>query len=357
MQKRQSIAALALLVVAAGAGMPAPAAAQDLKYESVTRVDLPGVAGTIMRAATRLGGGSTEQVETTWISGQRIRTDADKSSTILDMAEGRMLMLDHDSRTYMEISLAAGLEGVRQAAEQARAERAQADGRMERGEAEAEVRVDFRLDVDRTGQRERIAGYEAERVFLTMQAVTETAEAGRQAERSGTFVVLTEAWNSSTAPMAQAYRAMGDASGVRDYADAASTLMEVLTEAFAEDPRFRAAFDRAADEANRIDGVAMRTITRFVAVAPEAEFDRALALGERSEGPGLAQQAGRAALGGLARRAAGLPGRQQQAAEEPAEPTQQTVITITSEIRNVSTGPVDPALFTVPEGYTRVNDR
>jgi hypothetical protein len=335
-----------------------PAAGQDLRYETVTRVDLPGAAGTIMRAAARLGGGSTEEVETTYISGQRMRTTQGSQSTIVDLADGRILILDHTRRSYLEVPLAAGMEGIREAAEQAA--RARPDGRVERGEADAEVRIEFRLDVDRTGQRERIAGHDAERMLLIMQAVTEAAGAGDQrGEQGGTLVVLTDVWTSPTAPMANAQRAFGEAAALREYTEAASSLMEVLTEAFAEDPRYRVAFQQAAGEMSQVEGVPLRTVTRIVAVAPGASFDRGVALGEESgqrDVAGAAQQAARGALGRVARRAAGLPGQDQPAAARE-QPTQSTVITVTTEIRDIRTERLDPALFQVPEGYTRLDGR
>ncbi|HSJ24718.1 MAG TPA: hypothetical protein VK929_08635 [Longimicrobiales bacterium] len=344
------VALIALVTVILCAVTTFPAEAQDVRYETVNRVEFPGAAGTFMRVAARLGGSSTETVETTWISGQRMRTDDDHSSTILDLESGRVTFLDHRAKTYLEIPLDAGVEAVREATERAAADGRRPDGR----DADADVRIDFRLSVDRANQRQQIAGHDAERHFITMQALVEATGADvPPGEQSGTLVVLTDIWTSQNNPVTAAMRGFAETAAIRDQAQAASTLMEVLTEAFAEDPRFRAGFQRAADESRQLDGFALRTTTRFVAVAADAEFDRALALGEgQSQGvAGAAQQAGRAALGRLARRATGAP---EPAAAAADEPTQGTFVTIVSEVRNISTAAVDPAVFQVPADYRRV---
>ena len=94
--KMAAAAAIPALLIAA------PLSAQDVKYETVTKVDLPGAAGAAMRMAARLGGGggSMETVETTSIKGRKMRTDVAKTSTILDLDQKRFIWLDHDARTY-----------------------------------------------------------------------------------------------------------------------------------------------------------------------------------------------------------------------------------------------------------------
>src|SRR5690606_10838477 len=121
--------------------------------------------------------------------------------------------------------------------------------------------------------------------------------------------------------------------------------------AFADDPRVAVAFEQSMEEAEKIEGMSVRSITRFVTVAPGQQFDRAVATGaQEAARPSIAQQAGRAALGGVM----GRLGRRSQPAEpaEPEQPSQATIMTATSEVRNVSTASLDASLFEVPAGYT-----
>jgi hypothetical protein len=336
-----SLAAAALVLLPAST-----AAAQDVQYETVTRLDLPGTLGTAVRLATRLGGGSTETVETTYIKGPRMRTDADRSSTIVDLAAGRIINLDHDARTYTVFDLGEMLQRARQAGEELRA--ARDEQRVSDGDDAHQLT--FRFAVDRSNQRQRVAGYDADQYFLTMEVESEvTPEDAAEREQAGTLVLLTEMWTSTAVPAFRALDTFQDASA-QQFAEAGSALMEGMAAAFADDPRMRVAFEQSAAEARKIEGMALRTVTRFVAVPPGQAFDRTAAI-ERGEAQPR-ENVGRQALGRLAGR---LGGRQQQ--QEPeAEPelSQTTIMTVTTEIRNVSVANLDAKLFEVPEGYREV---
>ena len=323
---------------------PVAAAAQDVQYETVSRVEFAGAAGTAMRMAARLGGGSTETVETTYIKGSKMRTDSDQSSTILDLESGRMTVLDHAAKTYSSFTFEEMLDRARESANGAGADR-----REEMGQGN-EARMNFRFSVDPANERQQVAGYDAERFFLTMEAEAEAVPEGEtEMEQAGTLVVLTDMWASRDIPVLQARSAFEDASA-QQAAEAGAALTQGFAAAFADDPRMKVAFEQSMEEAKKIEGMAVKTVTSFVSVAPGQRFDRAQLTNPAPAGPGIAQQAGRAALGGLM----GRLGRRAAAPEPaaPAEPTQATIFTVTSEVRNVSTRNLDSSLFEVPAGYT-----
>lgn len=343
--KSQRVASiLAVAAVLAGGAVPT-LAAQDVQYETVTKMELPGAMGTAMRLAARLGGGSMESVETTYIKGRKMRTDSDNSSTIFDLDAGRFTVLDHEARTFSTFTMSEMV---------ARAEESMAeatDRREQLSDAGEQGRLDFRFDVDATGQRERVNGYDARQFFLTMEMEAEAIPEGEtEMQRAGTMVVLTELWTSEDIPIFQAQSAFGEASA-RSWADAGSAITEGFAAAFADDPRVAVAFEQSMQEAEKIEGMTVRSITRFVTVAPGQRFDRAVALGGAAESrPSIAQQAGRAALGGVM----GRLGRRSQPEQpaEPEQPSQATIFTATSEVRNVSTTSLDASLFEVPAGYS-----
>jgi hypothetical protein len=325
-----------------------PLAAQDVQYETVTRIDLPGALGTAMRVAARLGGGSTNFVETTYVQRNRIRTDVDKLSTILDIEGRRFIHLDHAAKTYSTYTFDEMVARAQQASEEMKAA---ANQQRVSGTDAAETHLEFRFSVDAANQRDRMAGYAAERFFLTMEAEGEfTPEGETRREKGGTLVILTDMWTSREMPAFTALNAFREASS-RDYAHASAALMEGLAAAFADEPSFKVGFQQSIQEIQKMDGMPMKTTISFVVVAPEEEFDRQLALGERQR-PSPAQQAGRSALRGLAARAAGAAGRQEETPAEEA--TQATLVKITSEVRNVSVRPLDARLFEIPADYREV---
>jgi hypothetical protein len=351
-----SVTALVCSAAAVMLAMPSSVAAQDVQYETVTKLDMPGAMGTAMRLAARMGGGSTETVETTYIKGRRMRTDSDDSSTIIDLEAGRFITLDHKAKTYVSMTFDEMLELTRAQAEQLKS------GVREEGPADAESQVNFRFAVDATNERQQISGYNAARVFLTMEAEGEfTPEGETRREQAGTLVVLTDMWTSKDVPAFAALSTFNDASAQR-FATQGSAMAEAMAAAFAGQPNMKVAFEQSAEQARKVDGMPIRTVTRFISVAHGQKFDRAMATDPKPEaGPGVAQQAGRAALGRLGRAAAAAAGgrQQQQQQAEPgqaqAEMTQATLMTVTSEVRNISSRTLDAALFEVPAGYRAVS--
>jgi pyruvate/2-oxoglutarate dehydrogenase complex dihydrolipoamide acyltransferase (E2) component len=329
--------------------LAAPVTGQDVQYETVTRVDLPGVAGTVIRVAARLSGGSMETVEMTYIKGNRMRSDVDRQSTITDLENRRMIHIDHAARTYTVFSFDEMMARLRDAGEAVTADQRQVAGRDE-----ADTQLRFRFAVDDARQRERIAGYNADRFFLTMEMEGEfTPEGETRREKGGTLVVLTEMWSSRDVPVMSA-RQTFDQTTAREYAAASGKFMEGIAAAFADEPDLKVAFEASARELAKMEGIPVRTITRFVTVAPDHRFDRQLAV-EPQQRENPAAQAARAGLGRLAARAqAAAGGQQQQQQREEAEPTQLTFMTVTSEIRNVITRTLDAKLFEIPADYREI---
>jgi len=331
------LATVPVLVLAGGAQ------AQDVQYETVTKLDMAGAMGTMMRAAAKLGGGSTEVVQKTYIKGNRMRTDLDKTSTIMDLDAKRLISLDHEAKTYTSMTFEQMLAQAQQAAAGMKNERSQA------GEASGETKMKFRFSVDAGDRSEKIAGYNADRFFLTMEMEGEyTPEGETEREEGGTLVLLTDLWASEDVPTLKALSAFQDASA-EQWASAGSAITKAIAAAFADEPDVEVAFEQSVQESKKIKGTPLRTVVHFIAVAPEKKFDRALAIEEKPKGGGLAKAAGKGLLGGLAGRL-GQKQEAQPAVEE--EPTQATILTVTTETRNISTKSVDASLFEIPAGYT-----
>jgi hypothetical protein len=333
----------AALLCAVSLFVSAPLAAQDVQYETVTRIEMPGALGTMMRIAARMGGGSTSTVETTYIKGRKMRSDSDQTSIIFDLDGRRFIQLDHRQRTYSSMTFEEMAAHARDAGAQARAEGAQRAA----GPADAETQVNFRFSVDEAGQRETVAGYAANRYFLTMEAEGEfTPEGSTERERGGTLVVFTDMLTSRDVPAFAAMQAFQDASA-REYANASAAMMEGIAAAFADDPRLRVGLDQSVERIRQMDGLPMKTVTSFVVVAPEHQFDRQMAIG----GGQAEQQAGRG-LRGIAARAAAAARQPEPGAGR--EQTQSTLVKVTSEVRNVRALALDAGLFEIPAGYRQV---
>jgi hypothetical protein len=162
-------------------------------------------------------------------------------------------------------------------------------------------------------------------------------------------VLLTDMWAAKDVPMTQALSAF-QATSAEESASAGSAITTAIASAFADEPGVEVAFEQSVKEAKKVEGMPLKTVVHFVAVAPEKKFDRALATEDKPRSGGVLKAAGKGVLGGL------LGGK--KAAEQPAaeaeEPTQGTILKVITETKNISMKALDAKLFEVPAGYQEV---
>lgn len=334
--RRLVVPALASTLMLAGSF--SPAAAQDVEYTTVGKVELSGALGTVMR----LFGGGDETTEKTYIKGGMMRTDSDRMSTIMDLENGRVISIDHDAKTFTIMTFAQMTQMMEQAVTDAKAEAARESGEPA-PESDTDVDLDYRLSVDETGERQKINGYDAERYLMTMETEATVTEEGGEAQKAGRLVVFSDMWNAEDVPVADAMAAF-----YRDAPELAARnqqAMQGMAGAFAANPDLESAMEEASKEAGKMKGFTLRNTTYMVLVPPGVEFDRAAVLEPKKKEESGAKRA----LGGLLRGAVGG-NREQEKAE--SEPGQAVVATILNETRDMKSTSLSADLFQPPAGYT-----
>jgi hypothetical protein len=355
--------AMMLFVVAPATSIEV--AAQDLQYTSKTSMELPGRAGSVMRWAQRIAGGSSETTETVYLKDGKMRTDGGESSFILDVDTGQMIFIDHAARTYHTMTfsdLASMSEAMfaeaEEAMEEARREAAEAQDEAARAMEEEGIEIQYDLSVDRTGETRSILGHRAERVFMTMKAEGKrVAPTEEEEDFDGAFAIVSEMWITSDAQgelqplfdfQQKAAQQMG--SQVQDMAASAQSFSAGLAAAFASDPQMRQMAESAAEEIAQMDGVALLTTMKMVTIPASIAYNpRAVFEEEEREEVTTTQRAGRLARGLVRNRL----GRGGDAAddEEEREDRIQTLLTIRTEITDVQRTPLDNAVFEIPGDY------
>jgi hypothetical protein len=328
----------------------APVSAQDVQYTSVTKVDLGGGLNAIMRLA-----GASEVKENTYIKGKKLRSDSDKQSLIFDLDNSRYIILNHADKTYMSVPLADMALAARSAA---RGMRADASSGQLKGSAvdSAGNKADFTVDMkaEPTKERRNINGNDAERMFITMVTdVDVTPQGETQAQNAGKLVVLMDMWNANTGPANDAVRAWEKAAS-KEIAAAALGNRANLGPAFSSNPKMAEAMKKANEEAQKVDGVAVKSTMHLVFVAPDQKFDRALALKETDGGgaPGAEKPKG---IRGMIGRAIDASAQQQsQQQKQPDKQTQGTFAKVTTEITDVRSTSVPASMFEIPAGYRQI---
>jgi hypothetical protein len=346
---------------------------QGLTVESVADTRFEGALGSVMGLASRMSGTSLRNIATTtYLQGHRLRIDSALTGQVYDLDAERVIEIDHKQKTYTPATFAEmreTLEKARASAEQARAkQKAKSDPAADE---KGDIKVKYRVTVDRPGQREKIAGYDAERVFVTITLEAEATPEGKPTEQVGTMVLLLDQWMSNNAPQARAftefYRLFSEKLG-REF----RSQVQGLQAAFASYPSLADGLEAAGREMKKISGIPLRSAMHVVLVPPSLAFDRQLALGSATVPAATtaaspaepAEKQKSTGFGGFMKKLKAVAveaGKQMdksgQSSGASAPPQQSTLVVMTDEVKNISTGTVAAAMFAPPDGYREVRPR
>jgi hypothetical protein len=320
------------------------AVAQEVEYETASRMFLPGGLGKMMDLAARMGGGSSELKQTVRIKGTKMRTDDQFSSTIFDLTAKKYIFLDHNSETYTEMStdeMAAQLQQMQQGQTATKATKSNTP--------------DYKVEVEPTNETETIAGASAKRSIITVTSAMRDSTG----KKVGDFVIITDTWTAKETPIAKAnekfakaaLKAMGGGQGAGA--------------ALAGYPGAGEALQKAAEEANKGGGYPMRMTFHVVIVPDGVPFDRAKALaeaeGERRQAAAAPPEEKKKKGGfggalksiGAAAKAAAASSQQTEETQNDETPRQVTLMRMFTEVKSVKTGGVPADAFNVPANYTK----
>jgi hypothetical protein len=340
-----------------GVLVAAPATAQDVRYTTVSRGEFGGALGRWMK----LFGGSSEITEVTSISGAKLRTDTDDdNSTVLDLDARAFTWMEHETKTYATMTFAQAAERANAMVKDMEDSVAAAKEQMPEAQEPENVRYEVRFSADRTGKKQKIAGYEAEQVFLQVEIEAipirqpdETEDEANQ--RAGTLVILAEQWLSTAFPGYTAKQAQAAM-----WAEALGTTEEPsqeMVQAYQFDPRIQQGLERLAEEMQGLEGEALRSVTHVVAVPFGVKFDRNAVLKDADKkltddvAGAAAGEAKNAAEGAVSGITGGLFGKKKKE-PEPPKPKQATIMRLRTEVTDCSTATLGPDVFAVPAGYT-----
>ena len=348
------------------ATLPTSLFAQGLTIQSTTDVRFHGGIGAFVNVVSKFGGGgSIHDVPTTkYLSGHKLRTESNERATVIDVDAARIISIDNKTKTYSSVTFDEMAEMMRRAQESAKKEREKETAKKKSSnDPKGEIKWKYKADVSRPGQRERIAGYNADRIFLTVTVEAEAVPEGGQSEQVGSLVVLLDEWMSKDAPqsaaMAEFSRAYAKKAGEAFKSQAAA-----LQSAFAFDPRMKDGMDAALKELSKMQGVSLRSTMYFTVVPAGLEFNRALALDEvsasiandKAKGDDKPKGGGFGGLVGKIKAAAEEANKQDKSGDKKssAPPKQETIATLKDEVSSITSGPISPDLFAPPAGYREV---
>lgn len=318
--------------------------AQDVQFKSRTKTDFGGAAGGMFKMAAKMGGGEIEQ--TTYIHGHKMRSDADKTSSIIDLDARKIINLDHGKKQYTEMMF----EEMRQIMASMQAQMA---GEQNKNAPKVETKVDVK--VEPTSEKQEINGLSAKRYFITATAtVSPTEEEKKQGQQGGQIVMLNDWWVTKDGPYRATQefgKAMAEAFG-----DAGKGGLAMLLGMY---PGAGDALKKAADEGRKIEGGAVRQTMYMVTLPAGMKFDRDQLLGggEKREEKKAEEPKKKGGFGGMLKAAAA----KAQGAGESSDagpPKGQTMLfKSTTDITDVQQTSIDAGMFAPPAGYKKVTPK
>ena len=347
----------ALLITALA--LPTGLCGQGVTVQSVSDVRLTGALGAAANIAAKFGGGSMQDIVTTsYLSGHRMRVESAISGAIIDADAGRIISIDHKQKSYSSMTFAEMATAMQQATQSTK-QSATKGNTKDPKTTDDELKVTYKVAVDRPGQREKISGYDAERMFITITLEGEVASEGKKDEAVGSMVFLMDQWISKDSPQIAALREFQ-----RAYAQKVGQEFREQTQglqaAMSGDPRLKGGFEAAAKELAKVPGIALRSVTHVVLVPVGVEFNRQTTLGdgvaaaresaakkdEKPSGGGL-----RGMMGALKTAADNASKQEKQTDKQSAPAKQTTLMTVANEVKSITRGEVSADMFAPPAGY------
>ena len=185
-----------LLAVAVSLALAAPALADVTLKERTVSTGLAGFGnGTSERTWVIAGDKSRSDEQFTYTGRFKTLAGGGKprsSASIMRLDRDLMWSLDLQKKEYEELTFAQ----VREAMEKGMADARGGVDDSEGGRAK-DVEMTYRVDVQRTGKKDKVNGFDAENVIVTVTATPKDAQAG---ESAGSYALKMDQWLSTQVP-------------------------------------------------------------------------------------------------------------------------------------------------------------
>jgi hypothetical protein len=301
----------------------------DVRHESVIEYKFSGTLGTVMKV---LGLGKPVQT-VDYYKGDIKRLDQldnkgqVQTSEIIDLEQELLINIDHKKKRYTQITFEEWRQQIEEAI--AQAEKMQAENGDEEYESEREY--SYEIDMQVADEPEEIHGFEANKLTMTVEVLSK--QKGSDEEPVKEMMIISEHWMtpelSGNDEIDAFNQKLMKKLGYDPEAGDMATMFEQLSQS---NPELAEAMQKIQSEWDRLDGVPIKSVTKFEAAKPPEQNQEEEE--EESSGGlfgGLKKKAAKKVLGG---------------GEESG-----TVLELNSDILDHSTQSLEADLFTVPEKY------
>jgi hypothetical protein len=319
----------------------------DFAYEQSSKVTGGMMAGMMKVAGVFSSKARQPMKATVLVKGDRMAVVSPDSMQVIDLNKETMTMIDLDKKNYSVITFAEMTQAMTKAAEKA--------GQQKQGDVEMSMKV----DVKDTGQSRVVSGFNAKQMIMTIDL-----EAANKQNRneSGALRVTNDMWIT---PKIAGYDEVQNFYKKMAAKLAWSPGGGMLGGMAAARPDLAKGLAKAAEEASKVDGIPVLTITKMGAAVegaaaaqpsqPPPPQQPAASSSESGAGAALGRLGKLGGLGGFGRK-------KKDAEQQPAEAAPQqasgdpagALMVMESELSSFSSAPIDGSRFDVPAGFKEV---
>lgn len=309
-----------------------------VKHVSTTTVKFHGFLGSMMK----MGGGNKPMTQTVYVQGNQQRTDHlnDKgeltTSNIVDIDREVFINVNHKKKEYTETTFAEW---------KAMFEKMKGEGGGKAKEQpKSDVKVEFEVKVDRTNERQTLAGYDAQKAILTMKAKGEQQSSANSPGGSGSMIIISNHWLAKDVKgyeeMQAFHRAFAQKLGMQFTEAGAQDFMKAMSQM---NPEMVKSMEKLAEEGKKLEGFALKTETSFETEggAPATNSSSQADTKEMPSSVG-------GLLGGLGKKMAKKP-------QDESASGKNVLFESTTETMELKTGTLKADLFGAPVEYKKVD--
>ena len=293
--------------------------AADAPYVTFTVATRIQIGGNDMASRLLQRYGAQEEVISTF--GNKQRTDENlESSQIIDADTKRIIELNHQRKEWWAMSL----DDMFKSLDQMRTEAIESNPDAE--DISSKIK-DVKVSVDRTGKTETIHGVSAQQIVMMVEGSYEATFNEESSDESltmnGTTYIIVDAWQSNEVAGYKTLATFGQEMAKAMGSSIQGTGFASMLSALQSTPELKKAAEDASNHLNPEEGLPVRTRTFYVQVPEGGVLDKEAVLSGASP-------------------------------DTPTELSQRVLMTVLTEIGNLSTEPFNEAILEPTAGYTEV---
>ncbi|MCJ7680838.1 MAG: hypothetical protein MUP70_08950 [Candidatus Aminicenantes bacterium] len=308
----------------------------DVVQESTVKMIFKGPLGTAMKIL----GASKPIQSAVYYKGNLMRTDTmDKKgnvtdSQIIDLDREVMINIQYKKKSYTEMTFAEWRALMESRAQQPVGSDQRDD--VPKGD------WSFKVDVDRPGESKNIAGYDTEKVVLTLTAEgTVTDEEDPTKSYKGKMIVTADMWMTEKQPAGvdEMKRFQLDYAKKLGFDFKGGDMTSVLEQLSKNNEQLVEALEKLQKEQDKLSGFALQMNTVFATEGAPPQ-------------PEASSQSTKKRLGGLVSR---LKKKVLKSGSDQSGPT--VLMEMEVVVQKFDSGPVDAGLFPIPAGFKKIENK